>query len=43
MMPDLAVELLAPPLMEKVGELAPNVRLDIVPWRGSAIMTAEFS
>jgi DNA-binding transcriptional LysR family regulator len=43
MMPDLAVELLAPPLMEKVGELAPNVRLDIVPWRGSAIMTAEFA
>jgi DNA-binding transcriptional LysR family regulator len=43
MMPDLAVELLAPPLMEKVSELAPNVRLDIVPWRGSAIMTAEFA
>jgi DNA-binding transcriptional LysR family regulator len=43
MMPDLAVELLAPPLMERVGELAPNVRLDIVPWRGSAIMTAEFA
>jgi DNA-binding transcriptional LysR family regulator len=43
MMPDLAVELLVPPLMEKVSELAPNVRLDIVPWRGSAIMTAEFA
>jgi DNA-binding transcriptional LysR family regulator len=43
MMPDLAVELLAPPLMEKVSASAPNVRLDIVPWRGSAIMTAEFA
>jgi DNA-binding transcriptional LysR family regulator len=42
MMPDLAVELLMPPLMEKVAALAPNVRLDIVPWRGPAIVTAEF-
>jgi DNA-binding transcriptional LysR family regulator len=43
MMPDLAVELLVPPLMEKITALAPNLRLDIVPWRGSAIMTAEFA
>ena len=43
MMPDLAVELLVPPLMEKVTRLAPNVRLDIVPWRGPAIVTAEFA
>ena len=43
MMPDLAVELLAPPLMEKVTRLAPNVRLDIVPWRGPAIFHAEFA
>ena len=43
MMPDLAVELLVPPLMEKITRLAPNVRLDIVPWRGPAIMTAEFA
>jgi DNA-binding transcriptional LysR family regulator len=43
MMPDLAVELLVPPLMEQVTALAPNIRLDIVPWRGSAIMTAEFA
>ena len=33
MMPDLAVELLVPPLMEKITRLAPNVRLDIVPRR----------
>jgi DNA-binding transcriptional LysR family regulator len=43
MMPDLAVELLVPPLMEKITTLAPNLRLDIVPWRGSSIMTAEFA
>src|ERR1700674_554546 len=43
MMPDLAVELLVPPLMEKMAQLAPNVRLDIVPWRGPAIFNAEFA
>src|SRR5437763_12082704 len=43
MMPDLAVELLMPPLMEKVTRLAPNVRLDVVPWRGPAIFTTEFA
>jgi DNA-binding transcriptional LysR family regulator len=43
MMPDLAVELLVPPLMEKVTKAAPNVTIDVVPWRGSAIFTAEFA
>jgi DNA-binding transcriptional LysR family regulator len=43
MMPDLAVELLMPPLMEKITQLAPNVRIDVVPWRGPAIFTAEFA
>src|SRR4029079_18216354 len=43
MMPDLAVELLMPPLMEKVTKLAPNVRIDVVPWRGPAIFTPEFA
>jgi DNA-binding transcriptional LysR family regulator len=43
MMPDLAVELLVPPLMAKLSETAPNVRLDIVPWRGPAIFTVEFA
>jgi DNA-binding transcriptional LysR family regulator len=43
MMPDLAVELLMPPLTEKVTRLAPNVRLEIVPWRGPAIFSAEFA
>ena len=43
MMPDLAVELLMPPLMEKVTKAAPNVRIDVVPWRGPAIFHAEFA
>src|SRR4029077_15888973 len=34
MMPDLAVELLVPALMEKITRLAPHVRIDVVPWRG---------
>src|ERR1700692_302947 len=33
MMPDLAVELLMPPLMEKITRAAPQVRIDVVPWR----------
>ena len=43
MMPDLAVELLMPPLMAKIAQAAPNVRLDVVPWRGPAIFSAEFA
>src|SRR5207237_10470609 len=43
MMPHLAVELRMPPLMEKCTKLAPNVRIDVVPWRGPAIFTAEFA
>ncbi|MBR0696804.1 LysR family transcriptional regulator [Bradyrhizobium lablabi] len=43
MMPDLAVELLMPSLMEKVTRAAPNVTIDVVPWRGPAIFTPEFA
>ncbi|CCE06286.1 Transcriptional regulatory protein [Bradyrhizobium sp. STM 3843] len=43
MMPDLAVELLMPPLMAKVAQAAPNIRIDVVPWRGSAIFHADFA
>src|SRR5215204_3654779 len=43
MMPDLAVELLMPPLMEKITKVAPNVTIDVVPWRGPAIFTPEFA
>src|SRR5260370_42696062 len=41
MMPDLAVELLVPPLMEKITRLAPNVRPDIVPRRVPAVLNGE--
>ena len=43
MMPDLAVELLMPLLMEKITKAAPNVRIDVVPWQGPAIFSAEFA
>ncbi len=43
MMPDLAVELLMPSLMEKVTPMAPNVTIDVVPWRGPAIFTPDFA
>jgi DNA-binding transcriptional LysR family regulator len=43
MMPDLAVELLMPPLMQKITRAAPSVRIDVVPWRGPAIFSAEFA
>ncbi|MDO9562573.1 MAG: LysR family transcriptional regulator [Bradyrhizobium sp.] len=43
MMPDLAVELLMPPLMAKVTRAAPNVKIDVVPWRGPAIFSPEFA
>lgn len=43
MMPDLAVELLMPPLMKRLDVMAPGVRIDVVPWRGPAIFTAEFA
>jgi hypothetical protein len=29
--------------LEQCRRLAPNIRLDILPWRGPAIMTAEFA
>src|SRR6185503_16539491 len=37
------VELLMPPLMEKITKAAPNVTIDVVPWRGPAIFHAEFA
>src|ERR1700751_4087070 len=43
MVPDLAVELLMPPLMAQMAELAPHVRIYVVPWRGSAVFTPEFA
>lgn len=41
MMPDLVVDLILPPLVARVGALAPGVRLDVMPWQAPALMTAE--
>jgi DNA-binding transcriptional LysR family regulator len=43
MMPDIIAELFLPLLATRVGERAPGVRLEVVPWRGPATMTAEFA
>lgn len=43
MMPDIAVELLLPRLLDRLAVEAPRVRLEVAPWRGPAIMTPEFA
>lgn len=43
MLPDIIAELFLPMLAIKVGEQAPGVRLEAVPWRSPPTMTAEFS
>lgn len=43
MMPDLVVDSVVPPLVERIGAQAPRVRLDVTPWRGPQIMTPEFA
>ena len=43
MMPDLAVELLMPRFMEKITKAAPNMRIDVVPWRSATIFTPDFA
>jgi DNA-binding transcriptional LysR family regulator len=43
MMPDIIAELFLPLLATRVGEQAPGVHLEVVPWRGPATITAEFA
>jgi DNA-binding transcriptional LysR family regulator len=43
MMPDLVVETLMPPLLARVSVEAPQVRLDIVPWRDPATLSDELA
>jgi DNA-binding transcriptional LysR family regulator len=43
MMPDLVADLMLPVLMARLGDAAPGVRLDLVPFRGPAAMTEEFA
>jgi DNA-binding transcriptional LysR family regulator len=43
MMPDIIAELFLPLLATRVGEQAPGVRLEVVPWRAPAIINNEFA
>jgi len=43
MMPDLCVDLLMPTVLQRVADAAPGVRLDVVPWRGPAVLTPDFA
>lgn len=43
MMPDIVTELFLPLLATRVGEQAPGVRLEVVPWRAPPTMTSEFA
>lgn len=42
MMPDIIAELFLPLLATRVGEQAPGVRLEVVPWRSPATISNEF-
>lgn len=43
MMPDLVVDLVMPPLVERIGSLAQGVRIDVVPWQSPAALSPDFS
>jgi DNA-binding transcriptional LysR family regulator len=43
MLPDHVVDLVMPPLLERIGAEAPRVRLDVTPWRSSTVMTVELA
>lgn len=43
MMPDLVVDLMMPTVLQQVAVAAPGVRLDVIPWRGPAVMTPDFA
>jgi DNA-binding transcriptional LysR family regulator len=42
MMPDLVASLIAPDLTERVAREAPDVCVEITPWRGTTLLTEEF-
>lgn len=43
MMPDLLLNLIVMPLLERIGRSAPGVRLDVIPWRVPATVTPELA
>lgn len=43
MLPDIVVDLLLTPLIRRLDKTAPGVRLEVVPWSGSAYLTPELT
>lgn len=43
MLPDHVFDLVLPPLIARVRDQAPRVRLDVRPWKGPAFMTSELA
>jgi len=39
MLPDLVAHLVMPSLMERLSRTAPGIRIDLIPWRGPALLT----
>jgi DNA-binding transcriptional LysR family regulator len=39
MLPDLVAHLLMPSLVERLSRAAPGIRIDLIPWRGPALLT----
>jgi len=39
MLPDLVAHLLVPSVMERLSRAAPGIRIDLIPWRGPALLT----
>ena len=42
MLPDLVADILMPPLLKRITEEAPNIRLEVTPWRSPPMMSDEF-
>jgi DNA-binding transcriptional LysR family regulator len=43
MMPDHVVDLVMPPLLERIGAAAPEIRLDVTPWKGPSVLNADLA
>src|SRR4029077_13939268 len=39
MLPDLVCHLLMPTMIERLSKTAPGIRVDLIPWRGPALLT----
>jgi DNA-binding transcriptional LysR family regulator len=41
MLPDLVCHLMMPTVMQRLSKAAPGVRIDLIPWRGPALLTDQ--